>query len=234
MKIPATKQGLPAITEVIANGINVNVTLIFSLERYSQVIDAYLLGLEQRINSGLPIKHIHSVASFFISRIDIKIDKLLEMKKESNSIDQPTIQKLKGKTAVANARLAYQQFKHVFSSERFKNLVSAGANLQRPLWASTSTKNPNYSDILYVQELIGNHTVNTIPNETLSAFLDHGKVFSTIENDVEEAKKVLEMVETLGISLGKVTQELEDEGVQLFSNSFESLMNSIKDKASSL
>ncbi len=228
VKIPATKSGLPAIRQSIAAGININITLIFSIDRYKEVMEAYLSGLEDRIKAGKPIEHINSVASFFVSRIDSKVDKYLEPIIQSSGHVAQTARSLLGKIAIANARLAYQEFRKVFESDRFSKLQAKGATLQRPLWASTSTKNPAYPDTMYVDELIGNHTVNTVPPQTLEAFRDHGKVKLTIEKDLDGAKKAFSDLERIGISMEKVTQELEEEGVQVFSESYNSLLASVK------
>lgn len=227
VKIPATQEGLSAITTSIAAGINVNVTLIFSLVRYREVMEAYLQGLEQRISAGLPVDHIASVASFFVSRVDTKVDKRLEnIMREAAPRAEPA-SSLRGKAAVANAKLAYSLFCETFESQRFSALRARGARYQRPLWASTSTKNPAYSDILYVQELIGPHTVNTLPNKTIEAFLDHGEVRLTLEDDLNQARNVMEQLESLGISMESVTQELEDEGVESFAKSYRELIEGI-------
>jgi transaldolase len=223
VKIPATRAGLPAIRAAIAAGININVTLIFSLERYAEVMEAYLSGLEDRLAAGGALNGIHSVASFFVSRLDTKVDRLLQAIGEAG---KPWL----GKAALANSRLAYQSFEKVFGSDRFMRLKAHGANLQRPLWASTGTKNPAYSDILYVQELIGPHTVNTLPPETLTAFNDHGQVRRTIDNDLQLARETMQALASLKIDLGQVTDELETEGVASFSKSFDSLMNSLEAK----
>lgn len=238
VKIPATKQGLEAITQSIAAGLNINVTLIFSLERYAEVMAAYIAGLEIRLDDGHPIDHIASVASFFVSRVDTKVDKRLDAIIQKSGHHAKLAHSLKGQAAVANAKVAYGQFKEVFERDpysrggKFKALEAKGARLQRPLWASTSTKNPAYSDIKYVQELIGKHTVNTLPQETLEHFLDHGSVKLTLEDDMNQARFVLESLEDIGISMEQVTQELEDEGVAAFSQSFNSLMQSIEAKRS--
>src|SRR5690242_11422308 len=192
IKIPATPEGIPAIERAIAMGININVTLIFSNDVYAQVIEAYLRGLEKRVSNSLPIGHIGSVASFFVSRIDAQADKQLEAKGETG---------LMGKVAIANAKMAYQFFKQAFTSERFEKLRAKGARVQRPLWASTGTKNPKYSDVLYIESLIGPDTVNTVPPATYDAFKDHGKVVMTLEQNVDEARQVLEEFETRGFSL---------------------------------
>jgi transaldolase / glucose-6-phosphate isomerase len=224
IKIPATPEGVPAIEQTIAAGINVNVTLIFSNDVYEQVIEAYLRGLEKRAADGLPIGGISSVASFFVSRIDSQADKQLEAKLK----DDPGVEPLLGKIAIANAKLAYQLFRRVFSSERFIRLRDKGARVQRPLWASTGTKNPKYSDVLYVETLIGPDTVNTLPPATYAAFRDHGKVELTIEQDVEAATQVLDTFEAKGFSLTEITAKLTADGVKSFSDSFEELMLTIE------
>jgi transaldolase len=230
IKIPATQPGLSAIRQSIAAGININITLIFSIERYLEVMEAYLSGLEERINAGKPVEHIHSVASFFVSRIDTKVDKYLEpiIQKEGNNAQ--LAHSLLGKIAISNARLAYQEFRKVFESERFTRLKSKGANLQRPLWASTSTKNPAYPATMYVDELIGANTVNTIPPQTLVTFREHGKVQLTIEKNLDEARSDFANLESVGISMQQVTQELEEEGVKAFSASYDSLLDSVKQR----
>jgi transaldolase len=230
IKIPATKEGLSAITAAITAGINVNVTLIFSIKRYMEVSEAYLLGLEQRLSSGLAINNISSVASFFVSRLDTKIDSLLNIIIEGDNKHKDQAKKLLGKSAVANAKIAYSRFQEIIEGEQFKELKSHGANIQRPLWASTSTKNPQYSDILYVQELIGKNTVNTLPLKTMNAFLDHGNPKITIDQDLEKAQAVLGSLTKIGIDLEAVTQELENEGVKAFEDAFDKLLNSIEKK----
>lgn len=222
IKIPATKEGLPAVTQTIAAGINVNVTLIFSVERYEEVMEAYFLGLEQRIRNGEAVDRLASVASFFVSRIDSSVDKLLQGKSDA----------LKGKVAIANAKVAYAVHKKFFSGERWEKLASAGAQVQRALWASTSTKNPAYPDTLYVDQLIGPNTVNTVPPKTLAAFADHGTAHLTLETDVEAAKAVFEELDSLGISMTEVTQQLEDAGVKSFADAFTSLLNTVERRRS--
>jgi transaldolase/glucose-6-phosphate isomerase len=231
IKIPATKEGLPAIRQAIAEGINVNVTLIFSIERYREVMDAYLTGLEDRLShppaplSPAPpppaplLPPPASVASFFVSRLDTKIDKLL-----------PEGSPLRGKAAVANSKLAYDEFRHVFGGPRFAKLQAAGCRLQRPLWASTSTKNPAYPDTIYVDNLIGPATVNTVPPQTLEAFRDHGKAGQTITADLDGARRVLFDLEAAGISMAQMTQELEEEGVQAFADAFTDLLTTIEER----
>jgi len=234
IKIPATKEGIPAIQRAIRAGLNVNVTLIFSRERYAEVIEAYLSGLEDRLAAGHPIDQVASVASFFISRLDTKIDQALMNSLDRNPDTKEDVKRSLGQAAVANAKLAYQQFLSEFSGSRFEKLSTQGAQAQRPLWASTSTKNPAYSDITYVQELIGPRTVNTVPQETLDAFLDHGEVRVTIDDGLIHAQESLSALENLGISLSKATQELENEGVTAFAKSFASLLDSIAAKQENL
>ena len=228
IKIPATEPGLPAIRRSIAAGININITLTFSIDRYKDVMEAYLSGLEDRIKAGQPIDTINSVASFFVSRIDTKVDKYLEPIIQSSGRNAQIARLLLGKIAIANARLAYHEFRKVFESDRFRKLLAKGARLQRPLWASTSTKNPAYPDTMYVDELIGDHTVNTVPPQTLEAFRDHGKVQLTIEKDLDEAMKAFADLESVDISMQKVTQELEEEGVKAFSEAYDSLLATVK------
>ncbi|MEW6028331.1 MAG: bifunctional transaldolase/phosoglucose isomerase [Chloroflexota bacterium] len=222
VKIPATKAGIPAVRKAITAGVNVNVTLIFSLARYAEVMDAYLGGLEDRLVAGYPIDHIASVASFFVSRVDTKIDARL-----------PADSPLAGKAAVANAKLAYDEFRKVFSGPRFAKLQMAKARLQRPLWASTSTKNPNYPDTIYVDNLIGPATVNTVPPQTLDAFRDHGRAEQTLTEGLDEARAALADLEAAGISMDVVTQELEDEGVKAFADAFTQLLQTIEQRRKS-
>ncbi len=224
IKIPATKEGIPAIEEAIFAGINVNITLIFSNEVYKQVMEAYLRGLERRVEQGLPVGDIRSVASFFVSRIDAMADKQMEARAK----DDPEIANLLGKVAIANARLAYQEFKKVFSADRFLKLRDQGAVVQRPLWASTGTKNPKYSDVLYIEQLIGPDTVNTIPPATYNAFRDHGKVQMTLEQGADEAQRVIDTFHAKGFSLDEITHKLTVDGVKSFSDSFTSLMSTIE------
>jgi transaldolase/glucose-6-phosphate isomerase len=224
IKIPATPEGIPAIEQAIATGINVNVTLIFSNEVYAQVIEAYIRGLEKRASQGLPIGHIASVASFFVSRIDAQADKQLDAKMS----EDPSLAELKGKVAIANAKMAYALFKQEFNSDRFQKLRDKGARVQRPLWASTGTKNPEYRDVLYIETLIGPDTVNTIPPATYDAFRDHGKVELTLEQDMDGARRVLETFEAKGFSLKAITDKLTAEGVKSFNDSFGQLMDTIE------
>src|SRR4051795_7870217 len=226
IKIPATPEGIPAIEESIANGININITLIFSNDVYAQVMEAYLRGLERRVAQGLPINEIASVASFFVSRIDALAEKQMEAKLKEN--DDPEIRSLFGKIAIANAKLAYQLFKQTFSGERWEKLKHHGANVQRPLWASTGTKNPAYSDVLYIESLIGPDTVNTVPPATYKAFKEHGRVAMTLEQDLDAAREVLRKFHEKGFSLDAITTKLTEDGVKSFDESFASLMTTIE------
>jgi transaldolase len=228
VKIPATVAGLPAITAAIAEGINVNVTLIFALDRYLTVMDAYLTGLEQRVAAGLPVDQIASVASFFVSRCDTKVDGRLMERVDRGGAHAEAAEKLLGKAAIANARMAYGYYQKVFGTPRFEALRAKGARVQRPLWASTSTKNPAYRDVVYVEELIGPDTVNTMPPHTLVAFLDHGEVRpGSLEEDLEGARQTLATLEALGISMNVVTDELEEEGVRAFADAFTALLEAV-------
>jgi transaldolase/glucose-6-phosphate isomerase len=222
VKIPATKEGVPAIRRAIAAGVNINVTLIFSLQRYAEVMDAYLTGLEDRAAMGHPIDHIASVASFFVSRVDTKIDPRL-----------PDGSELKGKAAIANAKLAYEQYHQTFAGMRWERLKYKGARVQRPLWASTSTKNPAYPDTIYVNNLIGPETVNTVPPATLDAFKDHGVAAMTLVRGLDEAQNDINKLEAAGISMDVVTQELEDEGVKAFADAFDQLLKTIDERRKS-
>ena len=221
IKIPGTEEGLPAIIEVLGSGINVNVTLIFSTESYRKVIEAFMSGLEKYDAAGGDIRRHASVASFFVSRVDTAVDKELESKGNKD---------LPGKIAVANSKIAFEISEQMFNSERWEKLAAKGARKQRLLWASTSTKNPNYSDVLYIDELIGPDTVNTMPPETIKAFIDHGKVDLTLNKEIDEANAQLRKLRDLGIDINKVTDKLLADGVKLFSDSFESLLGSLKDK----
>ncbi len=230
VKIPATPAGIPAIRQSIAAGVNINITLIFSLERYREVMDAYLSGLEDRLKAGGEISGIASVASFFVSRVDTKVDLRLQDIIRAEGEQAVTAQSLLGKAAIANAKLAYGLFRQVFDGERFKKLQAAKANTQRPLWASTGTKNPAYPDTYYIDNLIGSDTVNTVPPATLDAFRDHGKAVVTITDGVDECARQLAELEKLGISMDKVTEELEAEGVKAFADSFAALLQTIDDR----
>ncbi len=221
VKIPATPAGLPAIQTMIADGANINVTLIFGIERYVKVVEAFLAGLEQHRARGGDLGRVHSVASFFVSRVDTKVDEQLTKKMEQlDSTRRPELEGLLGRAAVANSKLAYALFTQLHSGSHWDALRSAGAAVQRCLWASTSTKNPRYRDTMYVEELIGPATINTMPVATFEAFRDHGQVELTLQKDVDGARHVLERLAMVGIDLAAITQELEDEGVSGFAKSF--------------
>jgi len=230
IKVPGTSAGLPAIEELIASGLNINVTLIFAVEVYEQVADAYIKGLERRAAAGLPIDRIGSVASFFVSRIDSMVDKQLGQlaAKATDEQQKQRINTLMGKAAIANAKLAYESFKRIFGSERFAALKAKGAKVQRPLWASTSTKNPAYPDTMYVDRLIGPDTVNTVPPQTLEDFRDHGTVAPTLQAGLEEAHRIFDELKAVGVDMKAVTTKLTEDGVKSFSDSFEELMQVIE------
>ncbi|MDT4926241.1 MAG: transaldolase [Pseudonocardiales bacterium] len=223
IKIPATSEGLPSITAATAEGISVNVTLIFGLDRYDAVMDAYLTGLERAKKAGIELSTIRSVASFFVSRVDTEVDKRLD------KIGTDEANALRGKAAIANARLAYERFEKVIASDRWKTLAEAGANVQRPLWASTGVKNPEYDDTMYVVDLVASDTVNTMPEATLDAVADHGEIRgNTIEGTYDDARKVLADLEGLGIGYDDVIEVLEAEGVQKFEDSYTQLAESVQ------
>lgn len=226
IKVPATKEGVVAFEKLVAKGINVNVTLLFSIARYREVVDAYLAGLETRLRQGLAINNIASVASFFVSRVDSAVDKLLEQA-ETNNPDAATLQ---GRIAIANAKLAYAWYQRVFDSPLFETLRQAGATTQRLLWASTGTKNPEYSDVMYIDSLIGPETVNTVPPATYAAYKDHGQPRETLTEGLQEAEQQIAMLKNIGIDLDAVTKKLEDDGVQSFATSFTNLLNAISAK----
>jgi transaldolase len=226
VKIPATEPGLGAIEEMIAAGRNINVTLIFSLERHEAVMEAYLKGVERLIESGGDPARVHSVASFFVSRVDTETDKRLDA---IGGHDE-----LEGKLGIANAKLAYQNYLRTFSGERWEPLAAKGATKQRCLWASTSTKNPEYRDVMYVEELLGPETVNTMPEETIEAFQDHGSVTPTLTEGVDEARRLLDDLAKAGVDYDDVVQTLEEEGVQKFADSFEELLDGIRAKRGEL
>ena len=236
IKVPATPAGLPAVEELIAAGLNINVTLIFAVEVYQQVAEAYIRGLERRVAMEQPINRIASVASFFVSRIDTAVDKQLEKlaAETSDSVRKQKIESLMGEAAIANAKLAYAKFKKIFSGVRWNELEQKGAKVQRPLWASTSTKNPKYRDTLYVEELIGPHTVNTVPVNTLDDFRDHGLVRTTLEAGLPEAHKVFADLKEVGIDMKSVTSQLTEDGVASFADSFNGLIEVIKSRTEEL
>ena len=230
IKVPATKAGLPAITALIAEGVNINVTLIFSIDRHREVMDAYIEGLLKRSRAGKPLDHVRSVASFFVSRMDSLVDRLLDERAAAHPGEVDAVARLQGKAAVANAKLAYQAFAERHQAADFAALAAAGARRQRPLWASTSTKNPAYPDLLYVEPLIGPDTVNTVPPKTLDAIQDHGRVARTVDHEVEAAASDLAALTQHGIDLKQVTDQLESEGVASFEKSFATLMASLEAK----
>lgn len=223
IKIPGTKPGLPAIRKAISEGVNINVTLLFGLERYEAVTEAYIAGLEDRLAAGESIEHIASVASFFLSRIDVVVDPLLEAKGLTG---------LQGEVAIASAKKAYEIYKRVFSTERWNKLAAKGAKPQRLLWASTGSKNPAFKDTKYVEALIGPDTVDTVPLETIVAFRDHGIAANTLELGLDEATATLNKLKTIGIDIDAITQQLEDEGIEKFNKPFEKLLQAIEDHKS--
>jgi transaldolase len=230
LKVPATRAGIPAIEQLVSEGININVTLIFGADQYEAVAEAYLAGLERRSHAqgqGAPLDRAASVASFFVSRIDARVDEALENKGEA-------AQALKGRIAIAHAKVAYARFREIFAGQRWERLAGQGGRVQRVLWGSTSTKNPVYPDTYYVDNLIAPHTVNTVPSHTLHAFLDHGKVAGTLESGIEAARADLARLSDLGIDLHHITQKLLDDGVQAFIDSFEGLLAGIAHKRDQL
>lgn len=231
IKVPATKEGLPAIRQLISEGININVTLLFGLPRYRQVVEAYLSGIEDRLERGEPIDRVASVASFFLSRIDVMVDPILGRIIKADKDNANIAARLHGQVAVASAKLAYQIYKQSFDSDRFRRLSDKGANAQRVLWASTSTKNPSYSDIKYVEALIGPDTVNTLPLETLNAYRDHGEPRSRLEEGLDEAEKMLARLPEAGVDIDQITQKLEVEGVQKFKDAYNRLMQTLQQKS---
>jgi len=231
IKIPGTKEGLHSIKNAISEGININVTLLFGLERYREVAEAYVAGLEERAEKGLPIEGIASVASFFLSRIDTMVDPMLEKICEEDNSRSVVARQLIGKVAISSARVAYHIYKEVFQSDRFKALEAKGAKPQRLLWASTGVKNKAYSDVMYIEALIGPNTVNTVPKDTLDAFRDHGKAADRLEAGIEEAQWVLYQLEdVVGINLTDISTKLEEEGIQKFIKPFTSLMGVLEEK----
>ncbi len=229
VKVPATREGLPAIEQLTADGVNVNVTLLFSVNRYVEVADAFMKGLERRTNQNHAIDDIASVASFFVSRVDTLVDKLLEERIDDEKSDsgKATLRGLMGRAAVANAKIAYRKGEEIMAGERFKRLEEKGARFQRLLWGSTGTKNPAYSDIKYVQELIGPMTVNTVPLNTLSALMDHGEAKVTIRDGLDAAERLFDDLRFVGIDIEEVADELERQGVKAFSDSYFALLDDI-------
>ena len=228
IKIPATPAGIPAIRAAIADGINVNVTLMFSVDVYREVARAYIAGLRDRMGRGEDVSRVASVASFFVSRVDTKVDKMLDESGERAALE------VRGRAAIANAKLAYEAYGELFGGDEFADLRDAGAKVQRCLWASTSTKNPDYRDVLYVEELIGPETVDTMPIETIEAFLDHGVVERTLDRGLDDARQAIREVEASGISMERVTRELLEEGVASFAKSFDELIDTIESKRKEL
>jgi transaldolase len=235
VKVPGTDQGALAVRELIAAGINVNITLLFSIDAHDRVIDAYMSGLEDRIAAGNPIDHLFSVASFFVSRVDTEIDKRVDdLVKAANPSDRDRLKMLKGRAAIANAKLAYRLFRRRFSEERWTKLEEKGARLQQPLWASTSVKNPAYRDVMYVEDLIGPDTVNTMPPGLIDAFRDHGDVQRTVDKRLGAAEGLLREIEAVGISMKDVTDKLLVDGLASFQKSFDSLSAGIERKMNEL
>ncbi|HYD52760.1 MAG TPA: transaldolase [Gemmatimonadaceae bacterium] len=235
IKVPGTDAGLPAVRRLIAEGINVNITLLFAVEAHRKVIEAYMAGLEDRAAAGHPIDRIASVASFFVSRVDSEIDKRLGvLAAAATGAERTRIEALQGKAAIANAKLAYRLFQREFASPRWQALAARGARVQRPLWASTSTKNPTYRDVIYVEELIGPDTVNTMPPQTLEAFRDHGETARTVDQGVEGAEQAIADLAAVGISIDEVTDKLLAEGLASFQKSYDALIGGLAGKAREL
>jgi transaldolase len=236
VKIPGTVEAVPVIQQMLTEGININITLLFSVAAYERVARAYIAALSARREAGQPIDRIASVASFFVSRVDTLVDKLLDEKiaATSDATQKGWLESLKGKAAVANAKIAYETFERLFSGADWDSLAAAGADVQRPLWASTSVKNPAFPDTMYVDELIGPHTVNTMPRPTIAAFLDHGTVERTIDKDLSGAYKTMEDLAAAGIDIDAVTAQLEEEGIASFAKSYDSLLAGVASKRSQL
>ncbi|MFL5562604.1 MAG: transaldolase [Gemmatimonadaceae bacterium] len=231
IKVPGTAKGAEAVRRLIAEGINVNITLLFAVEAHERVIDAYIAGLEERAKAGKPIERVASVASFFVSRVDSEVDKRIDAIVAADPSKGAALGALKGKAAIANAKLAYALFQRKFTGGRWDALVAKGARVQRPLWASTSTKNPAYRDVMYVEQLIGPDTVNTLPPATLDAFRDHGEVKRTVDRDLDAARKVIADLAAAGISLDDVTAKLLRDGIASFQKSFDGLLANLEKRA---
>ena len=234
VKVPGTVEGAKAVRQLIANGININITLLFAIDAYKAVIDAYMAGLEDRVAAGKDIKHVHSVASFFDSRVDTEVDKRLDAAIKDNPSRKQELDGLRGKAAIANAKLAYRLFQNEIASPRWKKLAEHGASVQRPLWASTSTKNPAYRDVMYVEQLIGPDSVNTMPPQTIEAFRDHGVVKRTVDAGVDEAQQLIETLRREGISIDSVTDKLLADGITSFQKSFDELIAGLQKKTKAL
>jgi transaldolase len=231
VKIPGTAEGLPAIRRCLSEGININITLLFSIDRYREVMEMWFQAMEERIERNESVESIVSVASFFVSRVDTKVDDRLErLAADAQGADKTRLEALRGRTAIDNARLAYLAFEETFRGERFDRLAARGARVQRPLWASTSTKNPAYLDVYYVDNLVGPQTVNTLPPETLEAFRDHGDPSVRIHDDLDGARERLAALAAVGIDIAEVTGELEEEGVEKFAQSYDQLLESLAEK----
>ena len=233
IKVPGTAEGAKAVRQLTANGVNVNITLLFSIDAHKSVIDAYMAGLEDRLAAGKKIDSIHSVASFFVSRVDTEVDKRLEAAEKTSS-NQAALKALHGKAAIANAKLAYKLFQTEFASARWNAIAAKGGTVQRPLWASTSTKNPAYRDVMYVEELIGPDTVNTMPPATIDAFRDHGVVKRTVDANVDDAQAAIDALEKNGVSMKSVTDKLLVDGLASFQKSFDTLVAGLQRKTKSL
>ena len=231
IKVPATAEGLPAIQQLVGEGISVNVTLLFGLPRYRQVAEAYIAGIEARSAQGKAVNHVASVASFFVSRMDVLVDPLLEKFAAQGGKKAEVAKRLRGQVAISSAKVAYQIYKEIFGSDRFRKLTAQGARVQRLLWASTSNKNPDSSDVKYIEDLIGADTINTVPPATLDAYRDHGDPRARLEENVGEAKWVLERLPEMGIRIDEATKQLEDEGVEKFNQPFDKLMQALAQKS---
>jgi transaldolase len=234
VKVPGSTEGAKAVRQLTANGVNVNITLLFSIDAYQRVIEAYMAGLEDRVEQGKDIHTIHSVASFFVSRVDTEVDKRLDAAIKGGAIDKTVLESLKGKAAIANAKLAYRLYQTSIASNRWKALADKGATVQRPLWASTSTKNPAYRDVMYVEELIGPDIVNTMPPQTITAFADHGAVKRTVDVNVDESQRQIDALEQHGIHMRDVTDKLLVDGVASFQKSFDALLAGLQKKTKAL
>jgi transaldolase len=235
IKIPGTQEGLPAIEQCLADGLNINITLLFGVQNYEQVANAYITALEKRAEADQPVDAIASVASFFVSRVDTLVDKKLEELIEQGSNGKKMkAAALRGQAAIANAKIAYDRYKHIFAGPRWEALAAKGAHPQRCLWASTSTKNPTYRDVMYVETLIGPDTINTVPQETLDGFRDHGQVAPTLEEDIAGARHTIVLLEEAGIDFKSVTDELQVQGVKLFCDSYDKARETIKQKSQAL
>lgn len=230
IKVPGTDAGIPAVEELLADGLNVNITLLFAVHSYEAVMEAFLRGLERRVEAGEAVDRVASVASFFVSRVDASVDAALQKIVDAGGADAERAKGLMGRAAIANAKLAYARFLEVFAGERWERLKAAGARVQRPLWASTSTKNPAYRDVIYVEELIGPNTVNTMPLATIKAFADHGVVARTVDADLDRARADWAALGELGIDLDEVTTQLQVEGVEKFAKSFHQMIQAVDEK----